>query len=174
MSEILIEGGRLRLRRAEISDLDFIMTIQHAPENVKFIVPFDENFHRGIINSDGSATLDIILEERETGAAVGYFMVCDLDNPFKGAEWRHVIVSKKGVGYGREGLILLMRWTFEVKKFHRGWLDCKTYNAVALNLYDSVGLVREGVAREVIACNGVYEDLIDFSILDREFFARYG
>ena len=173
MSKILITGKRLQLRRAELSDLAYIMELQHAPENRRFIVPFSENFHTEIINSDGAENLDIIIEEIETGDSVGYFMVCGLDNPFKGAEWRHVIVGKKGVGYGREGLYLLMRWTFEILKFHRGWLDCKTYNTVALNLYESSGLQREGIAREVICTDGVYEDLVNFSILDREFFARH-
>lgn len=174
MSEILIEGERLRLRRAEISDLNYIMELQHAPENKKFIVPFSAELHTKIINSGGAEDMDIIIEEKSTGEPVGYFMVCRVDNPFKSMEWRHVIVGKKGVGYGREGLKLLMRWTFEVKKFHRGWLDCKTYNTVALNLYESSGLQRDGVERECIITDGVYEDLIVLSILDREFFARYG
>ena len=171
MSEILIEGERLRLRRAEISDLNYIMELQHAPENIKFIVPFDEKIHTEIINSDGAENLDIIIEEKSSGDSVGYFMVCGLDNRFKSVEWRHVIVGKKGVGYGREGLNLLMRWSFEILKFHRGWLDCKTYNTVALNLYESSGLKREGVEREVIITDGVYEDLVVLSILDREFLA---
>ena len=165
MSEILIEGERLRLRRAELSDLNY------APENKKFIVPFSAEFQTKLINSSGDAEMNIIIEEISTGAPVGYFMVAGINNPFKSMEWRHVIVGKKGVGYGREGLKLLMRWTFEVKKFHRGWLDCKTYNTVALNLYESSGLRRDGVERECIITDGVYEDLIVLSILDREFSA---
>lgn len=168
MSEILIEGERLKLRRADLTDLKFIMEIQHKPENIKFIVPFDEDFHTEIIKSDNSKNMDVIIEEISTGTAVGYFMLCELDNC--GVEWRHVIVDKKGVGYGREGLKLLMQWSFEVKKFHRGWLDCKPYNERALHLYESCGLKREGICRECICINGVYEDLVVLSILDREYF----
>ena len=168
MDKILIEGERLRLRRAEMADLNFIMELQHKPENIKFIVPFDEDFHTEIINSDNSKNMDVIIEEIATGAAVGYFMLCELDN--LGVEWRHVIVDKKGIGYGREGLKLLMKWSFEVKKFHRGWLDCKPYNEIALHLYESCGLKREGIIRECIFVNGVYEDLVVLSILDREYF----
>lgn len=164
----LISGERLSLRRADLADLDFIMELQHKPENLKFIVPFDRNFHTAIINSDNAEKMDVIIEEIATGKSVGYFMLCGLDDI--GIEWRHVIIDKKGVGYGRESLKLLMRWSFEVKKFHRGWLDCKTYNEVALHLYESCGLKREGVARECIFTNGVYEDLINLSILDREYF----
>ena len=42
MNEILIAGRRLRLRRANETDLNYIMALQFAPENLKFIVPFDE------------------------------------------------------------------------------------------------------------------------------------
>lgn len=167
MNKILIAGRRLRLRRANISDLKFIMTLQAASENLKFIVPFDEDYHRAILNSDGSEKLDVIVEEVDTGIAVGYFMLRELDSPC--AEFTHVIIGKKGIGYGREALNLLLKWTFDVKKFHRVWIDCKEYNSVALHLYESAGFVREGVLREIILTDGVYENLIVLGMLDREF-----
>lgn len=165
---ILIEGQRLRLRRADATDLEYIMALQHAPENLKFIVPFDEDYHRDIINSDGSSKLDVIIEERDTGQAVGYFMLRELDSPC--AEYTHVIIGRKGIGYGREALKLLLKWTFEFKKYHRVWIDCKEYNAVALHLYESSGFVREGLLREIILTDGVYENLIVLGMLDREYF----
>ncbi len=170
MNKILIEGERLRLRRAEMKDLKYIFELQYKPENIKFILPFSENFHTAIINSDNSEKMDVIVEEIATGKSVGYFMLCGLDDI--GIEWRHVIIDKKGVGYGKESLKLLMKWSFEIKKFHRGWLDCKTYNERALHLYESCGLKREGICRECILVNGVYEDLIVLSILDREYFSN--
>lgn len=172
MVEILIEGERLRLRRAEMTDLNFIMELQHKPDNINFIVPFDEDFHTEVITSDHSKNMDVIIEEIASGAAVGYFLLCELDD--HGIEWRHVIIDKKGVGYGREGFQLLMKWSFEIKKYHRGWLDCKPYNERALHLYESCGLKREGICRECIFVNGVYEDLVVLSILDREYFRGSG
>lgn len=168
---ILIEGQRLRLRCAGATDLEYIMELQHAPENLKFIVPFDEDYHHDIINSDGSSKLDVIIEERDTGQAVGYFMLRELDSPC--AEYTHVIIGKKGLGYGREALKLLLKWTFEVRKYHRVWIDCKDYNSIALHLYESSGFVREGVLREIILNNGVYENLIVLGMLDREYFSRH-
>ena len=169
MNEVLIEGKRLRLRRATMSDLNYILTLQFTPENSKFIVPFDKDYHRAIINSDGSEKLDVIVEEIDTGAAAGYFMLRELDTPF--AEFTHVIISKKGIGYGREALKLLLKWAFEEKDFHRVWIDCKDYNKIALHLYESLGFVREGFLREILLTKGVYENLIVFGMLDSEYFA---
>lgn len=170
MNEVLIEGKRLRLRRANITDLGYIMALQFAPENLKFIVPFDEDYHRAIMDSDGSEKLDVIVEEIDTGIAAGYFMLRELDSPC--AEFTHVIIGRKGLGYGREALKLLLKWTFEMKKYHRVWIDCKEYNSIALHLYEVLGFIREGVLREYLLTDGVYENLIVLGMLDREYFAR--
>lgn len=169
MKNILIEGRRLRLRKANETDLRYIIALEYDPENLKFIVPFDENFHTEIIKSDNSEKMDVIVEEIETETRAGYFMLQGLNT--HEIEWTHVIIGKKGLGYGREAFRLLMQWSFEIKKFHRGWLDCKDYNKVAINLYESSGLKREGLIRETLLTNGVYENLIIFGILDREYFA---
>ena len=168
MREVLIEGKRLRLRRANATDLSYIMMLQYTPENSKFIVPFDEDYHREIINSGGAEKLDVIVEEIDTGLAAGYFMLRKLNSPC--IEFTHVIIGRKGIGYGREALKLLIKWSFEVKEFHRIWIDCKDYNKVALRLYESLGFVREGFLREIILTNGVYENLIVLGMIDHEYF----
>ena len=65
MAEILHVGERLQLRKAELSDLGYIMKLEYEPENLKFIVPFDRDFHTNLIR-EGKAAMDIIVEERET------------------------------------------------------------------------------------------------------------
>ena len=103
----IITGERLRLRSASVADLDYIMKLQFAAENLKFIVPFEEEYHREILKSTDK--LDIIVEEIEMGERVGYFMLRELDSPC--AEYTHVIIEKKNRGYGREALKLLLKWT---------------------------------------------------------------
>ena len=169
MADILIEGKRLSLRRATIDDLDYIMALEFAPENLKFIVPLEREYQEEVMKSDGTKKMNIIIEEHETGTRAGYFMVEGLDTKSKEMEWTHVIIGRKGLGYGHEAMKLLKAWTFDVKKFHRAWLDCKDYNKVAIHLYESEGLIREGLIRETLLTDGVYEDLIIFGILDREY-----
>lgn len=167
MKKILTEGQRLRLRVADISDLEYIIALEYKPENLKFIVPFDENFHTEILKSDNSEKMDVIIEEISTNNRAGYFMLQGLNT--HEIEYTHVIIDKKNLGYGRESLNLLLKWTFEIKKFHRAWLDCKDYNNIAIKLYEGAGFIREGLMRDTLLTNGVYENLIVFGILDREF-----
>ena len=171
MEGILKEGPRLRLRRAALADLDFICTLQEAQENSDYIVPFTRADHERII-TQGRAAVDIIVEERESGERVGYLHVTGLLLASKEQEWTHVIIGKKGLGYGHEAMKLLKAWAFEDMGAHRAWLDCKDYNARALHLYESEGMVREALIRETILHRGAYENLVVLGILGREYHAR--
>jgi RimJ/RimL family protein N-acetyltransferase len=171
MAEILHKGKCLQIRKATMADLDFIMKLEYDPENLKFIVPFDRDVHTKIIE-EGKASMDVIVEEIETKEPVGYLLINGLTTPAKELEWTHVIIAKKGMGYGHEAMKLLKAWGFDDLKFHRAWLDCKDYNARALHLYESEGMQREGLIRETILTNGVYENLVILGILDREYQAR--
>lgn len=170
--KILIEGQRLQIRRADLRDLKFILDLQVKPENIKFIVPFDKEFHTKILKSNCAEKMDVIVEERDTLKPVGYFMLSELDNPHNKVEITQGIIDKKGCGYGRETFNLLLKWIFGARKFHRAFLDCKEYNSVALHLYESVGFKREGIMRDTICTNGIYENLVLLGILEDEFNAE--
>ena len=169
---LLIEGKKLRLRQATEADLDYIMSLEYSPDNVNFIVPFSRDKHEKII-AEGDDAMDIIVEETATGEAVGYQLVEGLTE-YGGRvhEWTHIIIGKKGVGYGHEVMKLIKAWSFNVKKAHRLWVDCKDWNERALHLYESEGLKREGVFRETLFTKGQYENLIVLAILEHEYRER--
>ena len=77
MAEILKEGIRLRLRRAEMADIDFICALQEEKDNSDYIVPFSRTDHETII-TQAQASMDIIVEERVSRERVGYLHVTGL------------------------------------------------------------------------------------------------
>ena len=166
-SGIVREGSLVRLRIASAADLDYIMATENSPENIRFIVPEERSFHRSGLS--GPDMVHLIVEEQATGERVGFLMVNNLRSPDHEVEWRKVIINKKGHGYGREAMLLLMAWSFEDLGFHRGWVDCKDFNDRALHLYESVGMKREALLRETLCTNGKYENLVVLGILDREY-----
>lgn len=172
MNDILYEGPRLRLRRADLTDLDYILELEYRAENVKYIVPFDKLFHTKVLEGHVEESMDVLAEEIATGERVGYFLINGLKTEAKEIEWTHVVVDKKGCGYGHEAMKLLKAWSFDVLGFHRAWLDCKDYNARALHLYETEGMLREGLIRETIVTNGRYENLVILGMLAREYQAR--
>ena len=170
MAEILKTGPRLRLRRAEPADIDYICALQEEQDNSDYIIPFSRADHETIV-TQAKAAIDIIVEEHG-GERVGYLHVTGLLLASKEQEWTHVIIGKKGRGYGHETMQLLKAWAFGDLGAHRAWLDCKDYNARALHLYESEGMVREALIRETILHRGIYENLIILGMLDREYRAR--
>ena len=171
MEHILKEGVRLRLRQAIAEDIDYICALQAAEDNKDFIVPFSREDHIRI-TQEAASSINIIVEERIGGVRVGYLHIAGLLLPSKEQEWTHVIIEKKGHGYGHETMKLLKAWAFDDRGVHRAWLDCKDYNARALHLYESEGMVREALIRETILCRGAYENLVILGLLDREYQAR--
>lgn len=172
MNDILYEGPRLRLRRADLTDLDYILELEYRVENVKYIVPFDQLFHTKVLEGKVEESMDVVAEEIATGERVGYFLINGLKTEAKEIEWTHVVIDKKGRGYGHEAMKLLKAWSFETLGFHRAWLDCKDYNARALHLYETEGMLREGLIRETILTDGRYENLVILGLLAREYEAR--
>lgn len=167
--KVVKQAGRIRLRVARERDLPYILAVEYKPENAKYVIPYPEAQHRQTL--DEKNAVHLIVETADAAEKLGFLMIAGLDNPFREIEFTRIILDKKGAGYGRETLRLLKAWAFEDLGFHRAWLDCKDHNARALHLYESEGFVREGLIRETILTDGVYESLVILGILDREHFA---
>ena len=168
---VLAESKRLFLRRAEKKDVDYIINLQHKPENRPYIVPYEQERQTKALEENGD-TMNTVVTEKSSGESVGYVFISGLTSENNEVEWTHVITDKKGIGYGHETMQMLKNWAFGQKNFHRAWLDCKTKNTRALHLYETEGMVKEGVLRECILYNGEYQDLVILSMLRREYEAR--
>lgn len=169
MEKIVKTGNRLRFRQATVEDMDYIMEVEYIPENAKYVIPYTREVHMQTLDTPSATHL--IIETLDTHEKVGFLMIAGLDNPSKEIEWTRIILNVKGKGYGQETLEMLKSWAFDDLKFHRAWLDCKDHNTRALHVYEKADLVREGLIRETILTDGVYENLIILGILDREYFA---
>ncbi|WP_350019355.1 GNAT family N-acetyltransferase [Priestia flexa] len=72
-------------------------------------------------------------------------------------------------GLGTEITRLILQYAFHELKLHRIDLRVLAFNKRAIACYQKCGFVQEGVEREGVLINGVYETDIIMSILDREF-----
>ena len=161
------------MRKAAKADLDYIMTLEYAPQNVDFIMPFPAETHEKVLSGNHDNAMDIIVVEKKSGEPVGYLLVQGLKElGGRVYEWSHIIIDKKGVGYGHETMKLIKAWSFAVRRAHRLWVDCKDWNERALHLYESEGLQREGLHREALFANGKYDNLVVLAMLEDEYRER--
>lgn len=74
----------------------------------------------------------------------------------------------QGCGYGREALALLFDFVFDELNLHRIGLTVFASNARAIRLYEHLGFVHEGTAREFFQRDGQRHDMHHYGLLRRE------
>jgi len=75
---------------------------------------------------------------------------------------------RTGKGFGREAVKLLVDFGFFEINMHRIQLQVIAYNQPAINLYEGLGFVREGVSRQAIHRDGHRFDLLLYGLLREE------
>ena len=85
--------------------------------------------------------------------------------------WK-IAVAAPGKGVGRKALELAVDRCFDVHGAHRVWLDLKLYNDRARRVYEALGFVSEGIARDSYLYEGEYESLEIMSVLRPEWEGR--
>ena len=74
-----------------------------------------------------------------------------------------------GQGYGREMIVLALRYAFNELNLHRVWLTTSGFNERALKLYEKLGFRHEGRGREHVLLDGRRWDLVYMGMLRDEF-----
>ena len=85
-------------------------------------------------------------------------------------ELRRIAVSRKGMGYGKEVMTALFKYAFEELEINRFWLDVYPDNIIGIELYECLGMHRDGVLRQNYKSERGYLDQIIYSLLREEYF----
>ena len=157
----------IRLLRTTKDDLDFVLSAEQSPENRSFVSVWEREQHLGALTSNDLSHL--IIENIADGSRVGYVILAGLADANQSIEFRRIVVTEKGKGYGKEALRLVKKMAFQELKAHRLWLDVKEHNVRARHVYESEGFVTEGVLRECIKAEGGFESLVVMSMLSGEY-----
>ncbi len=111
----------------------------------------------------------LIIENTADGSRVGYIILAGLADVNQSIEFRRIVVTEKGKGYGKQALRLVKKLAFDELKAHRLWLDVKEHNVRARHLYEAEGFLAEGVLRECIKADVGFESLLVMSMLRDEY-----
>ncbi|MDF2886391.1 MAG: family N-acetyltransferase [Lacrimispora sp.] len=167
MKEINEKSDIIILKNTQENDLDFVVECEHRPDNAQYVGQWTKEQHRVSMSQEDILHLSMV--EASTNKLVGYVILAGITNPNHNMEFRRIVISDKGHGFGRETLKLIKKIAFEQLNAHRLWLDVRYKNHKAQRLYKSEGFVEEGILRECILYNNSYESLIVMSILKSEY-----
>lgn len=117
-------------------------------------------------------------EDRDAAAAsaqpIGRIVLADIEDGWKAELWRIYIADTalRGKGLGKQSMVAMMSYCFDVMGLQRLYLDHYTGNP-ASGLYLSLGFQYEGVLRQNCRKNGVLYDVHLMSMLKDEFYEKY-
>ena len=155
---------QISLRKTEEKDLDYVLAAEQDPANRMFVIPWSRDEHRQALVKPDLAHL-IVQGDRE----LGYVILAGLQDPNETIEFRRIVITEKGKGFGKRAVQLVKELAFDRYRANRLWLDVKEGNQRAQSLYKAQGFVVEGVLRQRLKTETGYESLVVMSILREEY-----
>jgi len=153
------------LRPTTGTDLPFVVETEHLAAKSRFVTEQSEEAHENYLTDANICHLII----ENDGKSVGYVVLAGLNDTNENIEFRRMVVSEKGKGFGRRALQLIKKMAFEQLNAHRLWLDVKEFNVRARHLYESENFFTEGVWREHLKTENGRDSIVFMSILRSEF-----
>lgn len=145
---MIFETDKIIIRNTELKDLDSI--IRFEKENSDYVNLYTKNDHLEIIENECHlsifSTADTML--------IGHIILTDITT--KKIEFRRIVISKKGFGYGNDALTLIKQMCYNKFNANKIWLDVYTDNIKAINLYKK----HDFVEKEIISLKNSNRKLI--------------
>lgn len=169
----MIENGNCKIRLLEKSDLPFVTEVRtssHVQDNVGQVVFINEDTQLKWFESllVDKSRLYAIFEISKI--PVGYVRITDIDHINKSMCIGGDIARRYcGQGHGKAMYDLIFKLGFRVWNMNRLWLLVLDGNKRARELYKKIGLQEEGVQRQAVYKDGMYQDYIMMSILQKEY-----
>ncbi|HOA72351.1 MAG TPA: GNAT family protein [Phycisphaerae bacterium] len=175
------EGQRIYLRPLELEDELLLRKFVNDPANWRFlrnVQPLNGVREREWIESLGKSGTDYVfgITLKQGDRLIGVAGLHQVNWVNRSAVFGINIgdTTQQGRGYGREATQLVLRYAFEELNLNRVELSVYADNWRAIRLYQKVGFVAEGCARQARYSNGRYQDEYRFGILRSEWEALYG
>ena len=165
----MIETKRLHIVEAAEAEIPRIIELEEHPENRDYLWIGTVEEHKDEIADPNHLLL--VFKEKEDSRIVGYALV-RLNPKSEIFELRRIAIDEKHCGYGRESMEALFTLAFEQLGINRFWLDVYPDNVFGINLYESLGMHRDGVLRQNYKAERGYLDQIIYSMLRGEYFDR--
>ena len=169
-----LEPVVVHLRPTMVSDLDYVLSLERDPQNLPFITPWERTQHEAALRIPDFR--HFVIESGRSTPRCGFVIVQGCRNPHRSIELKRMVLQPKRQGIGRATVAQIKRLAFGSLGAHRLWLDVKSLNTPAQQLYRGLGFVEEGRLRESVRLSAsptpAYDSLIVMSMLEREYRAR--
>jgi diamine N-acetyltransferase len=144
------------------------MNEQEKTENKQYIPNWSRSRHLEAI--EDTDFMYLMIEAYPDFRPVGYTILSGIESDSKNIDFRQLVITEKGKGFGREALKLSKQLAFEKFRAHRIRLEIWTHNPHSMALCKSEGLFEEGLVRDCVRENYRYLSYIIMSMLESEYY----
>ncbi|MET9078430.1 GNAT family protein [Streptomyces sp. NPDC004232] len=170
-------GERVRLRGIEPDDWTAFMRFAADEERLGDVLrpPRSAEGYRAWAREQAAATSDgdcfqLAIEAVETGAIVGAVGSHVADSRAGWFEYGVTIgTDHRRKGYAVEAVVLLLRFMFAERRYHRCQARIFAHNEASLTLHQRLGFTEEGRLRDHLFAAGRHHDLVMMGMLADEF-----
>jgi len=145
-----------------------MLAAESDPGAAPYIIRWPRERHRQALADPDQSQLIVELGDRP----IGFVLLSGLAGGHRSIELRRIVIGPRGRGLGRSALELVLEHAFGALRAHRVWLDVKVHNERARRAYAGAGFVHEGVLRDALLTDGVFESLAVMSVIEPEWTGR--
>lgn len=133
---------KISIKKTDFKDLNKI--IDFEKENSQFIQQYDISEHTEILKNE----CHLSIFKKENNKLIGHIILTGISDQKKSVEFKRIVISEKGFGYGKDSIQLIKKICFERYNANRIWLDVYSDNKRAIQLYESQGFLKEKIIQE--------------------------
>lgn len=181
VEEIYLESDNLIIRNSTFDDCRHFNKWESKGHVKEFLTIEDSRNYEEIVRElilyeRDETKLQFTIVFKEKSKAIGRVYISRIDKKLESLDITRIYIGEEdylGKGYGKEAMVILLRFCFEDLKMERVTLDTFEGNKKASNLYKSLGFIDEGIFRHGTKKKGKFYHLKLKSMLSEEYKKRF-
>lgn len=176
---MILETKDLIIRPSRWEDIEIFYPWELEPAVTKFFSirdgqTMEDVIKKYIADDTDPKAMQFTICMKPDERPIGRIVLADIEDGWKAELWRIYIADPelRGKGLGKQSMLAMMSYCFDVLGLQRLYLDHYTGNP-ASGLYLSLGFTYEGVLRQNCRKNGILYDVHLMSMLKDEYYERY-
>jgi len=168
----MLKNDAVTLKPISEKDTDFILELRNDLEIADHFftdAPLYDFEHNNWLKTRNKDDLDFLIIENQTQKKAGRIYITHIDYRHQKGEYGVVLHPEfRGKHFGYESSVLILNYVFNNLPINKIYLEVFKENTKALNLYQKIGFVEEGLFKEEFFKNGTFKDVIRMGILKKE------